>query len=213
MKTTFPDITKALTLDISNPNSVSNFVHMIGHVAMVVTSNLILFFDVEEFIQSTADDDYDEESADAFLEFIKDKKLSPGFWTHLTKGHQVSVESELSLHIVSKKETYELFHEVNSVIEPLDEKLQFVSKVSRSKTIGVYSYAHSVSMMKKLIDSIGKFAGNSGLLICPKENASSFTFTIEDMPWFFGVLQNKYEATEKNFQYDGMELFVNKQND
>lgn len=207
MKVTFPDLGKLVQTNSHNVSSPQNFIHVHSNVAIVISNAFILCFDIGEHLNIMSSDEDLEEEVDTLIEYFNNKKFTPGFWSHLTKGNNVEVSAE-NLFIETKKDKYDLIYSLDTVVDSLDPAFELLLKYNKQRNIPFQSTALPINAIKPIIDAIGKFATGKAIVFNMKEGADMFTFTISDMPHIFGIIRTDYTTSERAFMFDQMNDFV-----
>lgn len=204
----FPPIHKSVKVDKKKPEYAGNYVNIRNGVAVIVSTNGIFCFDLKNFfIESQLVPNDMEEQFEELFNFLEGKSFNHEFWEFLTKGDSLKVLDNDCLYIENDKINKSLIYEYRDV--DLKPALDLLKKnYTNNGPKGTVLSGLKTPALKQFLDGFGKTIQSNSILIEYTTEAGLFRFTVNNIPYIFGLFSNDYSITEKQFMFDYANDFI-----
>lgn len=205
---TFPPIHKSVKVDKKKPDFAGNYVNIRNGVAVIVSTQGIFCFDLKNFfIESQLVPDGMTEEFEELFDFLEGKSFNQEFWEFLTKGDALKVLDSDCIYVENDKVNKSLIYEFRNV--DLSSALDLLKKnFNNFGQKGTVLSGLKTPVLKQFLDGFGKTIQTNTILLEYTTDQSLYRFTVNNIPYIFGLFSNDYAVTEKSFMFDSANDFI-----
>lgn len=205
----FPPIHKSVVVDKKNPQNIKNYVHVKNGVGIVIATHGVFCFDLKNFfIDSQLVQESEKLEFEELFSFLEGKSFTPEFWESLTKGDSIKVLDHDYLNIQNDKIQKNLLYEYPSTVSiqgVLDTlKKNFINHGAK----GAVKNAINTLALKQFLKGFEKIIQSNSIIFEHTVDDSVSRFTVCNLPYIFGLIQNDFASTQKQFIFDMFSDFV-----
>lgn len=204
----FPPIHKSVKVDKKKPDFAGNYVNIRNGVAVIVSTQGIFCFDLKNFfIESQLVPEGMTEQFEELFNFLEGKSFNQEFWEFLTKGDALKVLDVDCLYVENDKVNKSLIYEFRDI--DLSPALNLLKKnFNNSGPKGTILSGLKTPVLKQFLDGFGKTIQTNTILLEYTVDQGLYRFTVNNIPYIFGLFSNDYAVTEKQFMFDAAITFI-----
>ena len=209
----FPAIQKSVVTTKDDVGSPFNFITVKSGVAVILGVQSIFCFDIRGyFAGSQLIKEDQKEEFEKLMQFLEGKNLRVEFWEKLVGKHDITVMNDDCIKLESDKVNFDLYYEdcPDFKVNDFDSYMTMLKSTYRLPNVVAYAHSPRPDVMKKFLDGFGSLIKKSQMVFKNKANASYHVFTVDNMPFIFGLVSSDPGIIDKSFQFDTFSNFVSK---
>lgn len=211
----FPPIQKCVVLDRNNLGSPQNFITIRHGVALIMGLNYMFCFDLRNyFLGNQLVPETDKDSFEAVMNFLEGKRLNPDFWQKFVGKNKLHVVDEETISVSNDKTSFDLHYEELVFFDEskLDAYLSILKSISTSPNQAVYSFSPRPDALNVFLKGFSTMIRSAQLVVKFKSDKNYQVFTVNNMPYIFGLLSSDSEINNRSFHFDNLNQFIVKLN-
>lgn len=174
-----------------------------GRHAIVMSGWAIVVFDLESYFtdyEEIADDE--NQYLEALLDWLEGKNFTKSFWNEIAGLKTITVIDDSTIKIDSESFSQNVTYFHRAVLT--DGILKRLNENAKHEALAYPTVAYSNRCFEFIQKTVGKYIGNSSLVIEFVRKEKPARFTVNNKPYIFGIIEPNHEATEAAFIFEAL---------